>query len=42
MQIKISNPKEQERRNSQIPEWVIILMKAYREYANTLEAEDAE
>ncbi len=28
--------------NSSIPEWVVTLMRAYKEYINTLGAEDAE
>lgn len=28
--------------NSGIPWWVVTLMQAYKEYINTLEAEDAE
>ena len=36
MQIETSNIEDMEEKESQLPEWVITLMQAYREYINTL------
>ena len=36
MQIETSNIEDMEEKESQLPEWVVVLMRDYREYINTL------
>ncbi len=42
MQTETSNIENMREKDPKLPEWVVILMQAYQEYINTLEAEDGK
>ena len=42
MQTKILNFKDMRKKSSELPEWITALMRAYREYTETLEAKNAK
>lgn len=41
MQTKIPNIEDMKENGSKLPEWVVVLMRAYKEYIATSGAEDA-
>ena len=42
MKTKIHNIEDMKENGSKLPEWVVVLMRAYKEYVDALEVEDAE
>jgi len=41
METKIANIEDMKENGSKLPEWVVVLMRAYKEYVDGLEVEDA-